>query len=340
MSNLKAYLAANYMSGPKADAILARSSDPTLKKKRKKPKNEDYIGGSAVKAESNGGGSGILLRDEDEWKRKQDDDLDLEGGDAPVVGKGLATFKKSKSAWNTVGSTSLALPNIGSASPNSIKPDPDADALADPDATTSAPVVAPPKQLTKRKGGLRTAAQLREEEAAIAAEREPSPPPDYGGVDPTQTVHRDASGRIVDIAKLKEEERQLEMEEERKKKEREEWSKGLIQRQAREERVQEERQMRETEFARGREDRAMNRELREVERWNDPAAEFVTRKKKKGPRRPTYNGPFAPNRFGIRPGFRWDGVDRSNGFEKKFFQYQNAAARREFEHNQWSMEDM
>jgi len=33
-------------------------------------------------------------------------------------------------------------------------------------------------------------------------------------------------------------------------------------------------------------------------------------------------------------------ADRSTGFEKKLFQYQNAAVRRELEHNQWSMEDM
>lgn len=56
--------------------------------------------------------------------------------------------------------------------------------------------------------------------------------------------------------------------------------------------------------------------------------------------RPAYQGSCAPNRFGIRPGHRWDGVDRSNGYEKKWFEARNARTALQEEAYKWSTADM
>ena len=56
--------------------------------------------------------------------------------------------------------------------------------------------------------------------------------------------------------------------------------------------------------------------------------------------RPSYRGVVPPNRFGVRPGYRWDGVDRSNGFEKTWFATQSNKKAIADEAYKWSVEDM
>ncbi|OXB40950.1 uncharacterized protein HLK63_L09361 [Nakaseomyces glabratus] len=66
-------------------------------------------------------------------------------------------------------------------------------------------------------------------------------------------------------------------------------------------------------------------------RDNDPATEFdhnkgVNHQKISPLGRKLYAGTATENRFGILPGNKWDGVDRSNGYEKKWFKRQGELA--------------
>ncbi|CAJ0901362.1 2029_t:CDS:2, partial [Entrophospora sp. SA101] len=84
-----------------------------------------------------------------------------------------------------------------------------------------------------------------------------------------------------------------------------------------------------------KDDVELNEELKAKGRWNDPAADFLRLE------RPRYKGlQPQPNRFNIDPGYRWDGVDRSNGFERQYFEKINDRISLEKQAYSWSVEDM
>ena len=140
-----------------------------------------------------------------------------------------------------------------------------------------------------------------------------------------ETIYRDASGRIINVAMKRAEARKKAEDEAAKAAAEIEAQKGDVQRAQQAQRREELAEAKFLPVARYADDTDLNDELKEKDRWNDPAAQFLTKKKqgKSVTGKPLYAGPAMPNRYGIRPGYRWDGVDRGNGFEKEYFAAQN-----------------
>eukprot|EP01027_Heterolobosea_sp_BB2_P023830 GEZU01035848.1.p1 GENE.GEZU01035848.1~~GEZU01035848.1.p1 ORF type:complete len:515 (-),score=130.80 GEZU01035848.1:36-1544(-) len=203
--------------------------------------------------------------------------------------------------------------------------------------------------------GLRIAAQIAEDaERKRREERERlrKMDPAMSGRD-TETVYRDKHGRKMDPLQMhlaeqeaKKKKRPGEEEDELRKYE---WGTGLVQKEQKEDlqkRLEEEKHK---PFARYADDIDMNAELMDRDRWGDPMAGLISKKSKKSKKdkssgeieKPVYRGPPPPpNRFGIMPGHRWDGVDRSNGFEKQLFLSKSQAVDRAEKAYKWSTEDM
>ncbi|KAJ1658552.1 Pre-mRNA-splicing factor cwc26 [Dispira simplex] len=180
---------------------------------------------------------------------------------------------------------------------------------------------------TRTTYGLQTAAQLHKEKANLALHRQQlmaSLDTSVTGRD-AATVYRTKTGKVSDMAAQRAEEAVRRRHEEERLMQHMEWGKGLVQKQDQELKAKRLEDEESRPLARYANDQELNRELSQRTRWNDPATKFLQGKSTRKSRYPVYQGPTpSPNRFGIQPGFRWDGVDRSNGFESNHFSTQNS----------------
>lgn len=169
--------------------------------------------------------------------------------------------------------------------------------------------------------------------------------PEMSGRD-AEVVIRDRRGRNKEFELELESERRKTEAEEARKKEYDRWGKGLKQIDDLEKRYQEHMHEASKPLARMADDQDLQDHLRNQERLDDPMLEYMRRKKQDEKRKegyvekPKYLGQFPDNRFNIAPGYRWDGVDRSNGYEKKYFMMVNSKKSLEEEAYRYSTEDM
>ncbi|RXN27029.1 BUD13-like protein [Labeo rohita] len=203
-----------------------------------------------------------------------------------------------------------------------------------------------PRMLSGGAAGLVSVDILRKEQEEIRKREKRNQPLEEASRN-AQTIFRDKSGKQRDLKSEREELSQKAGEKAEKDEKYAQWGKGLVQEEMQQQNVIDAMREAQKPLARHIDDEDLDRMLREQEREGDPMAAMLRKKKDKNAKlqgikeKPRYKGPPPPpNRFNIMPGYRWDGVDRSNGFEqKRYSRISDKKAVQEMAYK-WSVEDM
>ncbi|XP_037323785.2 BUD13 homolog [Pungitius pungitius] len=199
-----------------------------------------------------------------------------------------------------------------------------------------------PRMLSGGKAGLVSVDVLRkEQEENRRNERKNQPLEDESRN--AQTVFRDKTGKRRDLETEREEKKRKAGEKAAKDEKYAQWGRGLAQGQMYQQKLEDAVVEAQKPLARHRDDEDLDRMLREQQREGDPMAAMLRKKKERNTShdKPRYKGPPPPpNRFNLLPGYRWDGVDRSNGFEKKRYSRMADKKAVQEEAYKWSVEDM
>jgi pre-mRNA-splicing factor CWC26 len=165
-----------------------------------------------------------------------------------------------------------------------------------------------------------------------------------------ETVYRDKSGKKVDM--LEEYMRKEALTQGKQAKilaAQQEYGRGTAQKEQMIDKLRELEEIAQEPFARTIDDPKLELWKKEQLREGDPMAAYFLKKKDKDasardpgkPSKPIYRGPNAPvNRFGLRPGYRWDGIDRGNGFENKVLNKGSEKISNKEDEYLWSVADM
>ncbi|KAI1143360.1 Pre-mRNA-splicing factor of RES complex-domain-containing protein [Hypoxylon sp. FL0543] len=343
-SDLSNYLATRYLV-----------ADPKPSKKRKRKQKDD---------------AGLIIADDNEsgWARPSRGDEDDDDTSAVVAGTSAEFRKAKKSAWKVVGGSSNTTTTLTHATEQQSQHDDAAKAadaiLASAAAENAAATAgaeadeAPAVFMSDgTRAGLQSAATVSAQlEAARQAERA-----EYERTHKhekeAETIYRDATGRRVDVSMKRAELRREAQEAAAREAAKKEALRGEVQMEAARRRREELEDAKIMTVARHADDADMNREMKEQVRWGDTMAQFIEPrggggggggaaggtaeggKKRKLKGRPIYQGAWAPNRYGIRPGYRWDGVDRGNGFEAERFKAINRRERNKGLEYSWQMDE-
>lgn len=201
------------------------------------------------------------------------------------------------------------------------------------------------KTLDGKKAGLQDARNLKQEllEFKQREERVFAKMDDSLSGRNAVAVQRDRKTGLKRNLELEQAEQRIKDEKDNKHKEKyTRWGKGVKQTEDQQARFENDMYEMSKPLARYADDADLDSYLKDQDREGDPMLEYLQNKKKEQSKNklPVYQGSFPPNRYNIRPGYRWDGVDRSSGYERKWFEAKNAKKAVEEEAYKWSTSDM
>lgn len=232
------------------------------------------------------------------------------------------------------------------------------------------PAIVPSDEIPRMSNGARAGLQTASDTAALLAAQQAQAEADSStkakkksrtsaAPEPEQeTIYRDASGRRIDVSQRRAAARAEQVAKEAAEKQARDAAMGEVQLRAR---ADAKRELDEAKFltlGRTADDEDLNRQLRAEVRWDDPMAAYMAERAAErqparsgrdasndggggggGAKRRVYLGAAPPNRYGIKPGWRWDGVDRGTGFEREWFQARGRKTRNENLEYQWAYDE-
>ncbi|RKF63151.1 Pre-mRNA-splicing factor cwc26 [Erysiphe neolycopersici] len=331
--SLASYLASKYLT------VETKSSTSTSGKKRKRN-------------EKNRTANGLVIADDDilGWNKEYPSNKSHDADQPLIVNLESSEVRKlKKNTWKKVDAlaTMVAPKDSDAVEAEKIIAQATAEKFATQNEEEQKPILVEERIVKMENGshaGLQSAKAVaiqfeqrkREEAAAWKAEERSKK-----SSKTEETIYRDATGRRIDLVIRRQEAQREAALKATKERERLEELKGDVQRLEKEKQRELLDEAKFMPLTRSINDEDMNKELKEQERWNDPAARFMSNEKrgKNTSKKPTYAGAAAPNRYKIRPGYRWDGVDRGNGWEAKRFNAINTAARNKELNFSWQTDE-
>ncbi|KAG5928894.1 hypothetical protein E4U42_007761 [Claviceps africana] len=305
-----------------ASRYLVADPDPSSKKRKRK---------------SAPAHAGLIISQDDDWGSSPSvSRTDGNVEHLPQIVPGTTTeFRKSrKSNWKRLGTNDATHADENAAAANIVI----ASAIAEKNSSAvgidEMPVVASVPDVVKMGDGTHAGLQTAAAVSAQLERRNREEREQFERNNPStkekETVYRDATGRRVDLSMKRAEAKKMAADLEIKEKEAKQALRGKVQLEEARQRAEQLQDAKFLPFARTADDENLNKELKERDRWNDPLLQFgggnsrdQAKPRKGGGKKPLFTGAAPPNRYGIKPGYRWDGVDRGIGFEMERFRVMN-----------------